>query len=331
MNVMNHLHADPIAGVLLYGSLILFFGIMGRHIALRANQPGVLGELLMGVVIGNLCYFLHMPLAIIFRDSSSIYTIIQNVLEGATLEHSVYTVFNNSDTATQILAILQGPNGSELVNIVYVIDVLARYGVIFLLFMVGLDSSLSELKQTGVDAIRVAVIGVIAPIILGLCLLYFLMPTASFSSLLFVAATLSATSVGITARVLRDFNKLHTSAAKTILSAAMLDDLLGLIILAIVSGVVISGAVSFLVINKVLFLAIVFVCGAFLVGPWLVKHMVRWFAFLPAWEAKILTAFLFVTLLSWLATIVQLATIIGAFTAGVILKIMNKLNSVLNN
>ena len=162
-------------------------------------------------------------------------------------------------------------------------------------------------------------IGVFAPIVLGVFLLYFLMPNSSFYSILFVAATLSATSVGITARVLKDLKKLHTRAAKTILGAAMLDDLLGLIILAIVSGIVMSGAINGWIISRILVLAFLFVFVAIIFGPVLLRNMVRWFSFLPQWEAKLLTAFLFVTLLSWLATLVQLATIIGAFIAGLIL------------
>ena len=319
MNVMMHPHVDPVAGVLLYGSLILFLGLMGRNFALRLNQPGVLGELLMGVLVGNVCYLIGMPLAVIFRDSSSIYTIMQNVFDGATLEHAIYMVFNDSNTAAKILSILQEPDGSVLVNIVYVIDIFSRYGVIFLLFMVGLDSSVSEFKKTGVDAMRVALIGVIAPIVLGVCLLYFLMPNSSFYAILFVAATLSATSVGITARVLKDLNQLHTRAAKTILGAAMLDDLLGLVILAIVSGIVLSGAVNAWIMTRIFVLACLFVFGSLFCGPFVVRNMVRCFSFLPKWEAKLLTAFLFVTLLSWMATLVQLATIIGAFIAGVIL------------
>src|SRR6202000_708623 len=112
--------------------------------------------------------------------------------------------------------------------------------VIFLLFMVGLESSVEEIKHTGKESIQVALIGVAAPMILGFAVAYVLMPPDSFEVNLFIGATLSATSIGITARVLAEMKKLRTREARTILGAAMIDDILGLIILAVVSSMVIS-------------------------------------------------------------------------------------------
>ena len=94
--------------------------------------------------------------------------------------------------------------------------------------MVGLESSVEELKRTGREAIIVAIIGVVVPMILGFGVAYVLMPGASYHADLFIAATLSATSIGITARVLADMKKLNTREARTILGAAMIDDVLGL-------------------------------------------------------------------------------------------------------
>lgn len=314
---MNHL--DPIASVIFWITLIFFFGVVGRYIALRLRQPGVLGELLMGVLIGNICYFFGMHLAVILREGPAIFDILGDTLVGTSLIEAVNKFIPNPHYAKQVIAALSGKDGIDLIKIDYVIDIFSRFGVIFLLFMVGLESSVAELKHTGRASLQVAVLGVLAPIALGLLVTAVLMPNSSFNVHLFVAATLSATSVGITARVLKDMKKLGTREAKTILGAAMIDDILGLIVLAIVSSLVISGVVSVGKVGQIIFLAIIFFAGVLLVGPWVLRKAVRFFSFLEPWEAKFSIAFLFVMVLAWLATVVQLAAIIGAFAAGIII------------
>ena len=312
-------HLDPVAAVIFWVTLIFFFGVMGRYIALKLNQPGVLGELLMGVLVGNLCYFFGLQLAVILREGSEVFGIMRDLLSGIPLAEAVDTAIPNPHYARQVIHALNGAQGMELIKVAYVVDVFARYGVIFLLFMVGLDSSVAELKHTGRESIQVAVLGVLAPILLGLLVSAVLMPSSPFSVHLFVAATLSATSVGITARVLKEMKKLNTREARTILGAAMIDDILGLVILAIVSSLVISGIVNLVMVSQIIILAIVFFTGALLIGPWLLRKAVSFFSFLDPWEAKLSIAFLFVMSLSWLATAVQLASIIGAFAAGLII------------
>ena len=314
-----HTHLDPIASVIFWVTLIFFFGVMGRYIALRLHQPGVLGELLMGVLVGNLCYFFGLQLAVILREGSEIFTIMGHLLTGIPLAEAVDTTIPDPHYARQVIHALGSPQGLSLIKVAYVVDVFARYGVIFLLFMVGLDSSVAELKNTGRESFQVAVLGVLAPIVLGLLVSAALMPDSPFSTHLFVAATLSATSVGITARVLKEMKKLNTREARTILGAAMIDDILGLVILAIVSSLVINGIVSMTMVSQIVILAVVFFAAALLIGPWVLKRAVNFFSFLDPWEAKLSIAFIFVMGLSWLATLVQLATIIGAFAAGVII------------
>ena len=312
-------HLDPVASVIFWVTLIFFFGVMGRYIAMRFHQPGVLGELLMGVLVGNLCYIFGLQLAVILREGPSIFAIMKDLLTGLPLSQAIDSSIQNPQYAKQVMQALSGAQGVELIKVAYVVDIFSRYGVIFLLFMVGLESSVSELKRTGRESLQVAVIGVLAPILLGLLVSAFLMPMSSFSEHLFVAATLSATSVGITARVLKELNTLHTREARTILGAAMIDDILGLVILAIVSSLIIDSVVHLSMVVQIILLAMVFFAGALLIGPWILAKAVRFFSFLAPWEAKLCIAFLFVMSLSWLATVVQLATIIGAFAAGLII------------
>jgi len=160
---------------------------------------------------------------------------------------------------------------------------------------------------------------VIAPMLLGFGVAYLLIPNGTYQSDLFIAATLSATSIGITARVLTEMKKLRTREAKIILGAAMLDDVMGLIILAVVSSLVISGVVDMMVVLRIIVSAVLFFAGTLFLGPIVLRKAIHFFRFLEPWESKLFISFLFIMMLSWLASVLQLATIIGAFTAGIIL------------
>ena len=116
----------------------------------------------------------------------------------------------------------------------------AEIGVILLLFEVGLESNIDELMAVGGSAMLVACMGVVAPMILGYGVSIWYLPGHAWYVHTFVGATLAATSVGITARVLKDMNKMDTKEARMILGAAVVDDVLGLIILAVASGLITS-------------------------------------------------------------------------------------------
>jgi len=311
--------ADPITFVLINVTGIFFFAILGRYLARRLKQPSVLGELLIGVVLGNIFYHYGYPLLALLREGSATFEVVKEMLHGMTAEQAVAQVIPRAQDAQQVLVALQSPHGADYLKIAYVVDIFSRYGVIFLLFMVGMESSLEDLKRSGKDSTRVAILGVLAPMGLGFLTAYLLMPEASYQADLFIAATLSATSIGITARVLAEMKKLQTGEARTILGAAMLDDVLGLIILAVVSSIVINGAVDFTVVLRIIVSSVMFFVTALLLGPILLRHAVTFFRFLEPWEAKLFISFLFIMFLSWLASFMQLATIIGAFTAGIIL------------
>lgn len=312
-------HSDPIASVILVVTSLFFFALIGRYLAIRLNQPGVLGELLMGVLLGNLCYFFGLQLMVILREGSSIFAIMKDMLSGIPLHQSIDAIIPNKMCAQQINQALSGAHGIDYLKIAYIVDIFSRYGVIFLLFMVGLESSIEELKHTGRESFQVALLGVLVPMLLGFGVAYFLMPNASYQADLFIAATLSATSIGITARVLTDMKKIRTREAQTILGAAMLDDVLGLILLAAVSSVVISGTVDAMVVVRIIVAALLFFLAVVFLGPIILRKAVHFFRFLELWEAKLFITFLFVMVLAWLASLVQLAAIIGAFAAGLIL------------
>ena len=277
-------HMDPAASVIFWVTLIFLFGIFGRFVALRFSQPGVLGELLMGVIVGNICYFFGLQLAVILREGASVFNVIRDLLEGFPLAEAVTNSIPNPHYGKEVVSALSSKDGVNLIRVAYVIDIFSRYGVIFLLFMAGLESSIEDIKNAGRESLQVAIIGVVAPMIFGFIIIYLLMPESSLNADLFVAATLSATSVGITARVLKDLNKLKTRAARTILGAAMIDDILGLVILAIVSSLIIGGAVNPWVISQIILVVVIFLVSVLLFGPFVLKKTVGFFKFLDPWE-----------------------------------------------
>ena len=311
-------HNDPIAPVILGVTGILFFAILGRFAARKLGQPSVLGELLMGVILGNLGYYFGSDLIILLRQGPEIFNIFQLTMAGQTMEQAATTCISGSG-ASPILDALKGPHGLELVQVAHAVDVFSRYGVIFLLFLVGLDTSLDEMQQVGRNSMLVAISGMLLPFVLGFVAIRTLMPDLPMHTDIFIAATLGATSVGITARVLQDINKQKSTEARLILGAAVIDDILGLLMLAIVSGIVVSGGVEITEILLVIFLATVFLVGAVMIGPYFLRIVIRYLCDLDIVEAKMFTSYFFVMVLAWVANLVGLATIIGAFTAGVVL------------
>lgn len=266
-------HGGPVVKVLLGLVVILASAKLGGEIFERIGQPAVLGELLFGIILGNLA------------------------LVGVT-----WFDFLSSNLG---------------------IEILAQLGVMVLLFEVGLESNVREMLSVGLSSLLVAVFGVIAPFFLGWGVSAWLLPEEELLVHVFIGATLCATSVGITARVLTDLGKLQTREAKIILGAAVIDDVLGLVILAVVVGVITAAetgrALAPMQVGWIAFKALAFVVGAILIGGWLSPRMFRLASRLRIRHMLLTVALVFLFALAYLADVFGLATIVGAFAAGLIL------------
>ena len=203
------------------------------------------------------------------------------------------------------------------------LQVLAELGVILLLFEVGLESDLADMKAVGWSSLAVACLGVVTPFALGWAVSAWLLPGQPTLVHVFIGATLCATSVGITARVLADLGRLQSRESRIVLGAAVLDDVLGLVILAVVTGAIQAAnqgaTLSAVTIAGIMGKAVAFLFGALLVGGWVSRRLLRLAARLQATGMLLVAGLSFCLLLSWLATLVGLATIVGAFAAGLIL------------
>jgi Kef-type K+ transport system membrane component KefB len=312
------IHGDPIAPVILGVTSILFFAVIGRFLARKFNQPTVVGELLMGILVGNVAWYLGVDLVTVLREGPRVFDVVSQTLAGAQCEDVATAIFG-AEKGKEIVRIVTGPLGGQVIQVAQTVDVFSRYGVIFLLFMVGLETDLDELRSAGADSVRVALMGVVLPFALGFAALKLLQPDLSFNSNMFVAATLGATSIGITANVLTEMGRARSREGHIILGAAVCDDILGLIILAVVSGIVVSGSIDFAEVVTVIAVSSLFLAGAVALGPAIVRFAANILGKLDIVEAKMFTSYLFVMVLAWAANLTGLATIIGAFAAGIIL------------
>jgi len=204
-----------------------------------------------------------------------------------------------------------------------IVSALAEIGVIILLFEVGLESNLGEMKAVGWSSLLVAMLGVVTPFFLGWGVAAYFLPAVPKLGHVFIGATLCATSVGITARVLRDIGRLQTREARIILGAAVVDDVLGLLILAVVAGAIrAAGESSALALWDILLIALkalAFLVGAIIVGQYVVPSLFRGAARMQSRGVLVSFAVAFCFLLAWIAAVVGLAPIVGAFAAGLVL------------
>ncbi len=202
--------------------------------------------------------------------------------------------------------------------------VIAQLGVILLLFEVGLESTVGQMLKTGTSALLVATFGVIAPMALGWAASAFLLPDATWHTHVFVGATLTATSVGITARVLKDLGRSTSAEARIILGAAVIDDVLGLVVLSVVVGAIAAAGrgMSLAPMDAVIILAqaALFLFGAIVVGKFIVPTFFSFSSRLKSAGVLFAMSLAFCFLLSWIAGAINLAPIVGAFAAGLILE-----------
>ncbi|MGZ3374578.1 MAG: cation:proton antiporter [Gemmatimonadaceae bacterium] len=267
-------HGDTLAPVVLALAVILAAAKLGGDIAERMGQPAVLGELVFGVLVGNLS--------------------------------------------------LVGVNWFQFITANATINVIAQLGAVILLFEVGLESTVRDMMQVGMRSLAVAVLGVVTPWALGWWVGALLLPEHSVYVHAFLGAALTATSVGITARVLKDLGHAQSPEARIILGAAVIDDVLGLVVLAAVAAVIAAadsgGVLSYGGIALVLGKALLFLFGALWLGVLFSPMLFTLASKLRGSGVLLATAFVFCFTLAWLASVIGLAPIVGAYAAGMILE-----------
>ncbi|MBW4666683.1 MAG: cation:proton antiporter [Cyanomargarita calcarea GSE-NOS-MK-12-04C] len=285
-----------LAGVLLTLVVIYLASKLGGELSNKFGFPPVLGELVGGVVVGiSVLHLLVFPQTGADSSSSLIITFLEGTA-GLTPE-AANGVFNAQ---------------SE------VISTLSELGVIILLFEIGLESNLKDLMAVGIQATIVAIVGVIVPFAAGTAGLMIFFGVSPIPAI-FAGAALTATSIGITSKVLSELGRLSSKEGQIILGAAVIDDVLGIIVLAVVGSLAKDGAVD---VTKVVYLIVSatgFLLGAILLGNLFSKFFVAIANQLRTRGQLVIPAFIFALIMAYFAAIIQLEAILGAFAAGLVL------------
>ena len=215
----------------------------------------------------------------------------------------------------EILAgVALGPFAFGLIHPSDTIHSVAEVGAIFVLFHAGLETSPHDLIRVGRKALLVAVAGIVLPFILGFA--YIKWHGASSTEAIFVGAAMVATSVGITARVLADLGVLSTNNAKIILGAAVFDDILGMVLLAIVAGLASPQGLEWIHMVVLVVEAAAFAAFMIFVAPRMVQRIQPKVDRLSTHNAPLILALALCLFLSWVSAKIGMAAIIGAFFAG---------------
>ncbi|KAB2809940.1 cation:proton antiporter [Phaeocystidibacter luteus] len=315
---------DPYSSEFLAIFFLILGAIFGGFLAKKVNQPPVLGELIIGIVVGTVLYQMNDRVAISIRHISEIEHIIEHDHEGLSWEENVESSVAHLDVRPEVkeklINVLENSDYAKFAQHARYALLFSSIGVILLLFMVGLETKTTEMLGMGRPALIVAVVGVVFPFIFGYLITLVLMPEVSNNTAIFVGATLGATSIGITARVFKDSNALHLKESKLVLGAAVIDDILGLILLAVVTGIVTSGAFNLSELLIILAKAIGFLVVIYLFERYLIRKSIDIFAKFAGKRTFLFFPVALLMLLAWTADAIGLATIVGAFAAGMVIQ-----------
>ena len=292
--------AEPESVVILCGVLLSLVAIFiaskaGGEFFNWLGFPPVLGELVGGVVIGVSA--LHL---VVFPE-------------------------NGDHTSSLIMSILQATAGldPDAAQATYeasseVLSVLAELGVIILLFEIGLESNIRQLLEVGIQSLLVAVVGVTVPFVAGTAGLILIFHTPTIAAI-FAGAALTATSIGITSRVLAEIGQLSSTEGQIILGAAVMDDILGIIVLAVVASLAKTGEIDVLNTVYLIISASVFLVGAILLGRFFNNSFVAVAKQFKTRGRVVIPALTLALVLSYIAAAINLEAILGAFAAGLVL------------
>jgi Kef-type K+ transport system membrane component KefB len=285
-----------LSGVLLTLVVIYLASKLGAEASKRLDFPPVLGELVAGVIVGvSALHLVIFPEGGLTAQDSFLMTALQGL---------------NHLTPASLTSVFEAQ--SE------VISVLAEIGVIILLFEIGLESDLRQLKEVGIQAVVVACVGVAAPFAAGTAGLMMVFHVAAIPAI-FAGAALTATSIGITSKVLSELGRLKSKEGQIIVGAAIIDDVLGIIVLAVVASLAKTGEIDVTNVVYLIVSATAFLIGSILLGGFFNKSFVAIVEKLETRGNIIIPAFIFAFFMAFLGNAIHLEAILGAFAAGLVL------------
>lgn len=285
-----------LGGVLLSLVAIYIASKAGGEFCQWLDLPPVLGELVGGVIIGISALKL-----VVFPES------------GADASTSLIINFLQATAGLE-------PESAQLTFLAQseVLEILSELGVIILLFEIGLESNIRNLLEVGIQSFIVAVVGVTIPFIAGTAGLMAIFNVPAVPAV-FAGAALTATSIGITSRVLKEIGCLATKEGQVIIGAAVIDDVLGIIILAVVASLARTGEVDVTNIVYLIISASVFLVGAILLGRFLNDTFTFLAQQFKTRGRAVIPALTLALILAYIGNAIHLEAILGAFAAGLVL------------
>ena len=278
----------------LMGLSIFIFSRLCREITARMGLSPVIGDLIAGLAIGV------SGLHILVPEGEAINPLLVNLIK---------LIVNT--TPEQIQTVFNGP-----VNII--VEEYAEFGAGVILFSIGLESNLQELLKVAWQSAILAVIGITLPFVFGFWGLAYLFHLPTIPAL-FAGGALTATGLGISAKIMQELGLLQSKEGQIILGAAILDNILAIVILAILIGIVQTGTIDLGNVAKLIVIGTLFILTAALMnrffGPWFITQLDK----LKAPESVGMGSFILFILWSFIAGIIGLESILGAFAAGLIL------------
>ena len=285
-----------LSGVLLTLVIIYIASKVGSEIAKQLDLPPVLGELVAGVIVGvSALHLVIFPEGGLSSSDSLLMTLLQSL---------------NHLSPEALTAVFESQSEA--------ISILAELGVIILLFEIGLESDLKQLKEVGVQAIVVACVGVALPFAAGTIGLMTIFHVAAIPAI-FAGAALTATSIGITSKVLSELGQLKSKEGQIIVGAAVIDDVLGIIVLAVVASLAKTGEIDVMNVVYLIVSATAFLVGSILLGSWFNKAFLTIVDKLKTRGNVIIPALIFAFFMAFLGNAIHLEAILGAFAAGLVL------------
>ena len=285
-----------VASLLVTTAIIFLSSLLIGEVCIRLNLPIVLADLATGIILGGSV----LNILVFSEVGTQANENLLNWLGGVT----------GADSETML--------GAYSFQMGEFINESANIGLLTLLFVTGLESNLPELIRVGTQAATVAVTGVILPLVIGTLALITLFDIPTLPAF-FAGAALTATSIGITAKVLQDLGRLQSKEGQIILGAAILDDILGIVVLAIALSLVETGSIEITNIISLLSSATVFVLVAVLLNRYLCPILTSIIKNLQNSAALMLIAVIFLDLMSFTAIGIGLEALLGAFAAGLVL------------
>jgi Kef-type K+ transport system membrane component KefB len=314
---------DPFALAFEAFGIVLFAAVVGRFVARKMNVSLVLGEVMMGILIGTILSAMHRPGIVVIRNQNVIQQIFQRIDSNVPLDDAVTASVNASslspDEKDSLQEVFKEGNAENIIPMARILLLFSSFGIALLLFSVGLQSNILEIIRLGPQAVLVAALGIAGSGVLGYFVTFLVFPGADPRLPLFIGGALCSSSTGITARVFKEMNKMDMPEAKMVMSAAVFDDILGLVLLAILSGVVSSGSLQFGPVLILLFKAVAFLGAVVLTGLYIMPKIIKPIEKLDPQNIRLLFPIILLLLMCWLADYIGLAMTIGAFAAGLMI------------